>query len=188
MHTTEFIQHRLGWCPNHPMNTASRPKIGFWIYVIVAVGILVIPAASLLMPSPAPQDVAVWAFRMDDTGIRHFFTRLPATEDSTGRLSFSAAGTATSSLPAGKYWLVIERPVKDGSFRFVLDGAWVKGKSPDSPQDTVKFFSVTGPGSLSGEDAYEALMAAYNGGTYVTGVTTFPADSGITERGYTIDT
>jgi hypothetical protein len=187
MHITETFQHRLGWCPNHQMAAASRPKAGVEIYVIIAIGILVIPAAALLIPSYALQDVAVWAFRTDDSGTRQFVARLHAMEDATGRLSFPAAGAATSSLPAGKYWLVIERPARDGSYRFTLDGAWVKGQSLDPPHDIAKFFSVSGPGSLSGKDAYEALMAAYNGGMYETGITTFPAESGITEREYTVD-
>ena len=51
----------------------------------------------------------------------------------------------------------------------------------------MKLFTMSGPGSLSGEDAYEALMAAYNGGMFETGVTTLPAGSGVTEREYTVE-
>ena len=128
MHITESIQYRLGWCPNHQVTAASRPKVGFEIYVIIAIGILVIPAAALLMPSHVPQDVAVWAFRMDDTGTRDFVARLPATEDATGRLSFPSAGAAIPALPPGKYWLVTEHPGNDGSYDLTLDGAAVKSQ------------------------------------------------------------
>jgi hypothetical protein len=175
----------LGWCPNHPVVAAHRPTIGFEIYVIVAMGILIIPAAALLMSSPAPQNVAVWAFRMDDTRTRHFVERLPATEDCTGKLTFSTAGATTLALPSGNYWLVIEHPGRDGRYRLTLDGAVVESQISDSANNGMKFFTVNGPGSLAGEDAYEALMAAYNGGMYVTG-STIPAGSGVTEREYTV--
>jgi hypothetical protein len=186
MHITETFQHRLGWCPNHQMTAVSRPKVGFKIYVIIAIGILVIPAAALFLPSHAPQDVAVWAFRTDDSGTRQFVARLPAMEDATGRLSFPPAGAATPVLPSGKYWLVIEHPGRDGSYGLILDGAAVKSQIPDSANNGMELFTVSGPGSLTGEDAYEALMAAYNGGMYVTG-STIPAGSGVTEREDTVE-
>ena len=176
----------LGWCPNHPVAAAHRPKIGFEIYVIVAMGMLIIPTAALLMPSPAPQNVAVWAFRMDDAGIRQFVARLPATEDASGKISFPTGSSSTPALPAGNYRLVIEHPGKDGSYRLTLDGAVVESQISDSANNGMKFFTVNGPGSLAGEDAYEALMAAYNGGMYVTG-STIPAGSGVTEREYTVE-
>jgi len=175
----------LGWCPNHPA-PAMAPKTGMEIYLILMIGILVLPAAALVLPSYTPHDVAVWVFSMDKTGAKEFVTRLPATEDGHGRLSFPAGSSGTHPLPAGNYWLVIEQPAGDGSYRFALNGPWVTGPSLDPSHKTMKFFTVAGGGSLSGEDAYEALMAAYNGGEYVTGVTTLPDRSGVSEREYTV--
>jgi len=187
MHFTETLRRHLGWCPNHQV-PASRPaRINSMTYAIIIVAALGILAAAQYIPSHSSQDVAVWAFRVDDTGTRNFIARLPATEDAAGTVSFPAAGTGTSSLPAGKYWLVIEHPGKDGSYRFTLDGTWITGPSPDSPGNVIKFFKVAGPGSLQKEDAYEALMAAYNGGTYVTGSSpALGGSSGVTEREYTV--
>jgi hypothetical protein len=182
---SDTIHEWLGWCPNPRVTAAPPVKMGPGIYIIALICVLVIPAV-LLLTSPAPQNVAVWAFRLDDTGVKHFVERLPATEDSTGKLTFSTAGGATPALQQGTYWLIIERPLKDGSFRLMLDGVNVKLQSPDSANDATMLFTIRGPGSLQEEDAYEALMAAYNGGTYVTG-STIPAESGVTERKYTVN-
>ncbi|MGB7787495.1 hypothetical protein [Methanoregula sp.] len=119
-HVSEVIRGWLGWCPNHEVATVPPVKMVPGIYIIALICILVIPAAVLLMLSPAPQNVAVWAFRMDDSGVKHFVRLLPATEDTSGKLTFSTADAATPALPAGTYWLVIERPGKDGSFRMSL--------------------------------------------------------------------
>lgn len=110
-------------------------------------------------------------------------------EDAGGKLSFSPAGEGTQSLPAGKYWLVIEHPGSDGSYRLALDDQWVKGISPDFPQSGMQLFRVSGPGSLQEEDAYEALMASFDeGGSAGTGGTAPQGgSSGISEREYVIE-
>lgn len=175
-----------GWCPNHPAAQAARPKIGSGVILVAVACLLLIPAAALMIPAHTPKDVAVWAFRIDDTGARDFSARLIATEDVSDRIILPANTGGTPALPAGRYWLVIEQPGGDGTYRYTLDGAVVEGRPMDSPNGNMKFFTVTGPGSLSGEYAYEALMAAYNGGTYVTGSTIVPAIRGVSEREVTI--
>jgi len=187
MHITEVIRHRLGWCPNHPVVAAPPVKVKMWpgIYVIAIICLLAVPAV-MMLAAPAPQNVAIWAFRLDDSGVKHFVGRLPATEDSTGKLTFSSAGAATPALSPGKYSLIIEHPLKDGRFLLALDGANVELQPPGSTGNAMLLFKISGPGSLQQEDAYEALMAAYNSGTYVTGTGTPPATSGVSEREYTV--
>jgi len=187
VHVIETIHKNMGWCPNHKV-TAVPPvkmKMGAGIYIIAIICVLAVPAV-MLLTTPAPQSVAVWAFRLDDSGVKHFVGRLPATEDTTGKLSFSTVGAANPALSPGKYSLIIEQPGKDGSFQLMLDGVNVKLQSPDSANEGTMLFKISGPASLQQEDAYEALMAAYNGGMYVTG-STIPAGSGVTEREYTVE-
>ncbi|MDD1701742.1 MAG: hypothetical protein LUQ31_02020 [Methanoregula sp.] len=182
-------KHWLGWCPNHTPTVAPPAKmtLGPWVYIIPLICVLVIPAV-LLLTTPAPQDVAVWVFRLDDSGVKHFVGRLPATEDSTGRLTFSTAGGATPALSPGKYSLIIEHPGKDGSFRLMLDGVNVKFQSPDSANGGTMLFKISGPGSLQQEDAYEALIAAFDlenpDGTSAPSGTS----GDFTEREYSVDT
>ena len=61
---SETIHEWLGWCPNHRAIAAPpvKTKMGPGIYIIALICVLVIPAV-LLLTSPAPQNVAVWAFR-----------------------------------------------------------------------------------------------------------------------------
>jgi len=177
----EVIHGWLGWCPNHRVTAPPPVKMGTGIYIIALICVLVTLATALLMLTPASHEVSVWAFRMDDTGLKHFAARLPAAEDSTGKLSFSTSGSATPALPPGKYWLVIEHPGKDGSFLLGLDGEKVNMRSPDSGNGGMMIFRISGPGSLQQEDAYQALMAAFtmNGP---------PGNSGTaTEREYIVE-
>jgi hypothetical protein len=185
----DYFRKKIGWCPNQPTASVSPSKTNSWIFIIAVICILIIPASTLFMLSPASQNVAVWAFRVDDTGTRHFVTRLPAMEDANGKLSFSPAEGGTQSLPAGKYWLVIERPGSDGSYRLALDGQWVKGTSSDFPENGMNLFKVSGPGSLQQEDAYQALLVAFGAGmSNDTGSTTTQKGSnGISEREYVIE-
>jgi len=177
---TEVIRERLGWCPQHPAAQAVQPKIGNGIIAVAIIGLLLLTTAALMVPAQAPENVAVWAFRLDDNGVKHFIGRLPATEDHTGNLIFSMAGAATPALPPGKYSLIIEHPLNDGSFRLALDGENVKLHSPDSASGAMMLFKIGGPGSLQQEDAYQALIAAFkfenpNGASYL-------------EREYVVDT
>ncbi|MDD1716461.1 MAG: hypothetical protein LUQ01_05630 [Methanolinea sp.] len=158
-----------------------------WIYLVAAICMIVIPVMGMLMLSPASQNVAVWVFQMDDTGTRHFIGRLPATEDASGTLTFSRAGADSHSLPAGKYWLVIEHPGSDGSYRLILDGSSVKSQSLNTPNDGMQLFRVSGPGSLQSEDAYWALMAAYDDIYATAGTTAQTANGDVTEREYVIE-
>lgn len=74
---SDVIRGWLGWCPNHRVTVAPPVKIGRGIYIIAIICILAIPAAALLMLSPPSQNVAVWAFQVDNTGLKHFVARLP---------------------------------------------------------------------------------------------------------------
>lgn len=157
----EVIRERLGWCPQHPAAQAVQPRIGNGIIAVAIIGLLLLTTAALVVPAQAPENVAVWAFKVDDNGVKHFTGRLPATEDANGRLAFPAAGAATLALSPGKYSLIIEHPLNDGSFRLALDGANVKLRSPGSAGNAMMLFKIGGPGSLQQEDAYQALIAAF---------------------------
>ncbi len=158
---SEVVRGWLGWCPNRRVTAAPQAKMGPAIYIVALICVLAILVAASLLLSPASQDVAVWAFKMDDTGSKHFVGRLPATEDTTGKLTFSTAGAAIPALPAGKYWMVIEHPGKDGSFRLMLDGEKVKLRSLNPAEGGMMIFKISGPGSLQEGDAYQALLAAF---------------------------
>jgi hypothetical protein len=179
----------LDWCPNHPASAATpaRSSVSKYPLVIITI-VVVILAAAVIIPERSQENVAVWAFSVDESGTRHFVTRLPAQENAAGGLTFKVPGADTRPLPAGNYWLVIERPAEDGSYRFALGENYVVSYPTDSPDEGMNLFSVTGPGSLAGEDAYEALIAAYNGGMHTTGSTT-PDLTGmdVTEQGYIVE-
>ena len=187
MHIAESLQHRLGWCPNHPSTSLTPSKMHPGMYIIAAICVMVILVASpLIIHSPTSQNVAVWAFR-NEAGTLHFIARLPATEDATGKLSFPPKGQGTVSLPAGKYRLVIEHPDGDGGYRLMLDGEWVTNRqvNPIGTTDPTKLFKISGAGSLQEKDAYEALIASFSGGERP--MTGTAGSGGITEREYQVE-
>jgi len=121
---------------------------------------------------------------MDDFGVKHFAGRLPATEDTTGKLIFSTVGTSAPALSPGKYSLIVEHPLNDGSFRLALDGTTVKLRSTDPAADAMMLFTISGPGSLQQEDAYHALLAAVDPGDSGGSGTASGTSGYITEREY----
>lgn len=185
---SDIMHKRLGWCPKHGAATVPSGKAEAGLIILALICAMVIPAVGLSLLVPPTQEVTVWAFRMDDSGDLTFAALLPATEDAGGKLSFSAAGAATPALPAGRYRLVIEHPVSDGSLRLMLDGGNVIARSPGSPDADIPVFRLVGTGSLRGMDAYEALMAAFARNSPFEDLRSLPGSFGeVTEREYIVE-
>ena len=66
-------------------------------------------------------------------------------------------GEVTSKLAGGQYFAIVQHPMEDNKFNIEVSGDYVRLNNDTS------LFKITGPGSLQGSDAADALIAAISG-------------------------
>jgi hypothetical protein len=96
-----------------------------------------------------PPDVQVWI--LGNNYISRSFESVNSTDAS---YKYVVSGEVTSKLPAGQYFAIVQHPMQDNRFNIDISGNYVKLNN-----DT-NIFKITGPGSLQGGDAADALIAA----------------------------
>ena len=74
-----------------------------------------------------------------------------------GSFTFAADAAISGKLPAGKNYLIVEHPMADNQYNFAVSGDYVRDLKRNNGTD---LFRLTGPGSLQGSDAADALIAA----------------------------
>jgi hypothetical protein len=98
-----------------------------------------------------PPEVQVWIF-----GDKYAFTtKTPVSSD--GDFTFTAGAAMSGNLPEGQNYLIVEHPMADNKFDFVVNGAYVRDLKLNNGTDLFKIF---GPGNLQGSDAADALITA----------------------------
>jgi hypothetical protein len=78
--------------------------------------------------------------------------------------SFSYYGDTqlSAQLPKGQCYLIVQHPMQNNQIDVLTSGDWVKNLTHNdgSLTDAMNIFTIRGPGSLQGNDAAEALIAA----------------------------
>ncbi len=100
-------------------------------------------------------DVAIWMF-----GKNYFwYDQVPV--ERSGYFEYEIPGWQTSTMVAGQYSVIVQHPMANGEFDIWPDGSrqLVLGRYPYSG---APIFRVSGPGSLKGPDAANALLTALN--------------------------
>jgi len=98
-----------------------------------------------------PPEVQVWIFGDNYA----FTTKTPVNSD--GDFTFTAGGAMSENLPTGEYYLVVEHPMADNQFDFVVSGDYVHDEKLDN---SPILFRLTGSGNLRGSDAADALITS----------------------------
>jgi len=101
-----------------------------------------------------PGEVQVWIF-----GNNYVFTTKTPVSQNDASFTFTADATIRGKLPKGQNYLVVQHPMSDNQFDVVVNGDYVRNQKLNSGTNV---FRITGPGSLQGGDAAEALIAAIN--------------------------
>jgi hypothetical protein len=99
-----------------------------------------------------PDKVQVWIF--GDNYV--FTTKIPVNPDAS--FAFSGDTAMAKKLPAGQNWLVVQHPMQNNKFDIDVSGDYVRNLNLNNGTN---LFRITGPGSLQGRDAAEALVAAF---------------------------
>jgi hypothetical protein len=96
-----------------------------------------------------PPDVQVWIL-----GNNFLYKSTESVNSTDASYKHVVPGEITSKLAAGQYFAIVQHPMQDNKFNIDISGAYVKLNN-----DT-NIFKITGPGSLQGSDAADALIAA----------------------------
>ncbi|MDD1691309.1 MAG: hypothetical protein LUQ66_11705 [Methanoregula sp.] len=88
-----------------------------------------------------------------------FFSLITVPVDSEANYTFTADARFSKNLTAGDYYLIAQHSMADNQFDIVFNGEYVTAMEG---KNSTKLFRVTGPGSLQGSDAAEALFSALN--------------------------
>lgn len=86
-----------------------------------------------------------------------FFSLVTVPVDREANYTYAADAQFSEKLTAGDYYLIAEHSMADYQFDFTFDGEQVTVMQ-DNKSTTL--FKVTGPGSLQGKDAADALVSA----------------------------
>ena len=86
-----------------------------------------------------------------------FFSHITVPVDNEANYTFTADTQFSKKLTAGDYYLIAEHPMADNRFDFTFNGEHVTAMQGN---DSTILFKVTGPGSLQGRDAADALVSA----------------------------
>ncbi len=100
-----------------------------------------------------PAAVQVWI--IGDTFV--FNTTTPVNPDAS--FTFTGDTQLSGKLPKGQCYLIVQHPMQNNQFDIVVSGDYVRNLKLNNGTN---LFRLTGPGSLQGSDAADALIAAFS--------------------------
>jgi hypothetical protein len=100
-----------------------------------------------------PPEVQIWII-----GNNYVFTaKNPVNPDAS--FTFNGSEAMSGNLPAGQYYLIAQHPMVNNQFDIVVSGDYVLNQNLNNG---TTLFRISGPGSLQGSDAKDALVAAFS--------------------------
>jgi len=100
-----------------------------------------------------PETVQIWILGKNYA----FTTKNPVNQDAS--FTFTATAATSGSLSAGQYYLFVQHPMENTTFDIDVSGDYVRSLQLNNG---TTLFRISGPGSLQGSDAAEALVAAFS--------------------------
>ena len=100
-----------------------------------------------------PPEVQVWII-----GSNYALTaKTPVNPDAS--FTYTGTGAMSGNLPAGQYWLFVQHSMQNNRFDIDMSGDYVRNLKQNNGTN---IFKISGPGSLQGSDAADALVAAFS--------------------------
>ncbi len=98
-----------------------------------------------------PPEVQIWIIG----DAYAYTTKTPV--NSSASFTFTADAAMSGKLTAGQNYLIVQHPMADNQSDFIVSGDYVRNLKLNNGTNV---FKLTGPGSLRGSDAADALIAA----------------------------
>jgi hypothetical protein len=99
-----------------------------------------------------PSNVQVWIL-----GNNFYSNSTASVKADDASYRYEVPKEVTSLLENGQYFVIVQHPMADNQFDFVVSGDYVRNLKLNNGTNV---FRITGPGSLQGSDAADALIAA----------------------------
>ena len=100
-----------------------------------------------------PPEVQIWIIGNNYA----FATKNPVNQDAS--FTFTGTDAMSGNLSAGQYYLIAQHPMVNNQFDIDVSGDYVRNLKLNN--GTI-LFRISGPGSLQGSDAKDALVAAFS--------------------------
>ncbi|MEN6611773.1 MAG: hypothetical protein ABFC24_13105 [Methanoregulaceae archaeon] len=121
-----------------------------------------------------PETVQIWILGKNSS------SKSKVSVDSNASFRYVVPREVTSQLAGGQYFVVVQHPMQNTTFDIDASGDYVRSLQPDNGAN---LFRISGPGSLQGSDAADALIAAFsdpaNGDDTYTEIPVQVTDAGI---------
>jgi hypothetical protein len=99
-----------------------------------------------------PPNVQIWIL-----GKNYYSNSTVSVKSDDASYNYKVPQEVTSHLASGQYFVIVQNPMADNQFDFVVRGDYVSNLKLNNGTNV---FKLTGPGSLQGSDAADALIAA----------------------------
>jgi hypothetical protein len=97
-----------------------------------------------------PPNVQIWILG------NNYYSKAIVSVNSDASFKYEVPQTVTSNLAGGQYFVVVQHPMQNNQFDIDARGDYVK------LNNGTNLFRISGPGSLQGSDAADALVAAFS--------------------------
>jgi len=98
-----------------------------------------------------PETVQVWILG------KNYYSKSIVSVNSDASYNYVVPQEVPRHLESGQYFVIVQHPMADNQFDFVVSGDYVRNLKLNNGTNV---FKLTGPGSLQGSDAADALIAA----------------------------
>lgn len=98
-----------------------------------------------------PPDVQVWILG------ENYYSKSITSVNPDASYRYVVPGEVTSKLAGGQYFVIVQHPMQNNKFDIDVSGDYVRSLQPGNGTN---LFRITGPGSLQGSDAADAIIAA----------------------------
>ena len=100
-----------------------------------------------------PTEVQIWIFGENYV----FTTKNPVNPDAS--FTFNGDATMSGKLPTGQNYIIVQHPMQNNQFDIAVSSDYVRNLKLNNGTN---LFRITGPGSLQGSDAADALISAFS--------------------------
>ncbi|MGA2160781.1 MAG: hypothetical protein ABSG28_01080 [Methanoregula sp.] len=100
-----------------------------------------------------PETIQIWILG------KNYYSKAIESVNSDASYKYEVSQAVTSHLESGQYFVIVQHPMENNTFDIDVSGDYVRSLQLNNGTN---LFRISGPGSLQGSDAAEALVVAFS--------------------------